>query len=44
MFDFTPLDTLLKLGLVALVISVPLAIWKVIDIVAWLVNNVTISV
>ena len=42
-FDFRPLEYIFWIMLAVCVISVPLAVWKIIDIIAWVVNNVSIS-
>lgn len=38
------LDKALELGFKILIISVPLAIWKLIDIAIWIYNHVQVSV
>lgn len=40
---FAGLDALMRLCFTALTISVPLAIWKVIDIAIWIWNHVEVS-
>lgn len=41
---FNGLGTFLNTVLVIIAISVPLAIWKLIDIIIWIFNNVKIQV
>lgn len=37
-------DALFRLMSVVIIISVPLAIWKVIDIIVWICKHITIGV
>lgn len=37
------LDETLKLVLITLIISVPLALWKLIDVIIWICNNISIG-
>ena len=41
---FDSLDWLFPTTIVALLISVPLAIWKVVDIVVWIFSNIKLCV
>lgn len=41
---FRELEKLFQAVYIMLLISVPLAIWKLVDIVIWLYNNVKITV
>lgn len=41
--DFRPVEILVRVVFVTLVIAVPLAIWKAIDVVAWIVSHVSVN-
>ena len=44
MIDFSPLDTAFKAMFWTLVVSVPLGLWKLVEIIIWLFTNVTVNV
>lgn len=38
------LDFVIKGFIIMLIVAVPLAIWKVVDIILWLIHNVNIEI
>lgn len=41
--DFRAVDTLVRVVFVTLVVAVPLAVWKAIDVVAWIFSHVSVN-
>jgi len=41
--DFRPVEILVRVVFVTLVVAVPLAIWKAIDVVAWIFSHVSVN-
>lgn len=41
--DFRPVEVLVRVVFVTLVVAVPLAVWKAVEVVSWLLSHVSVN-